>query len=79
MVTLGDDELKKKLSAMFESYGKLDETSPEAILDSKLPRQFLIDELTRFRERMFHRLSDEALSDVIMTNAILNTLHYRGE
>lgn len=76
---IGDNELKKRLSAMYANYGKDDETSPTAILDSRLPRDYLIGELTRIRDRMFYRLSDEALSDVEMTNAILNTLRYRSQ
>jgi hypothetical protein len=74
---LGDGELKKRLSAMYANYGKDDSTSPAAILNSGLPVPYLVSELTRIRERMFYRLSDEALSDVEMTNGILNTLHYR--
>jgi hypothetical protein len=76
---LPDDELKKRLSAMYESYGKDDKTSPEAVVSSGLPSAFLIDQLTRIRSRMFYRLSDEALNDVEMTNALLNTLRYRGK
>jgi hypothetical protein len=76
---LSGDDLKKRLSAMYENYGKDDEISPEAVLNSDLPRDFLINELLRIRSRMFYRLSDEALSDVVMTNAILNTLYYRDQ
>jgi hypothetical protein len=50
---------------------------PSALLDSTLPRAFLINELRRIRARMFHRLSDEGLSDVVATNSILNALYYR--
>jgi hypothetical protein len=74
---LSADEVKKRLSAMYENYGKDTITNPVAILNSGLPRQYLTGELTRIRERMFYRLSDEALSDVAVTNMILNALHYR--
>ncbi|MEW6331091.1 MAG: hypothetical protein AB1560_06510 [Pseudomonadota bacterium] len=76
---LSGGELKKRLSAMYENYGKDDEISPEAVLNSDLPRDFLINELIRIRSRMFYRLSDEALSDVVMTNAIMNTLYYKNQ
>lgn len=76
---LSDDDLKKRLSAMYDNYGKDDEISPEAILNSSLPREFLTNELLRIRGRMFYRLSDEALSDIDMTNAIINTLYYKNK
>jgi hypothetical protein len=76
---LGDGELKRRLSAMHANYGKDDRTSPEAVVNSGLPAAFLIGELTRIRARMFHRVSDEALTDVVVTNALLNTLRYRGK
>jgi len=73
-----NDEVKKGLAKMYENYGEgfLD---PRAILDSHLPRGFLIKELLRIRPRLFHRLSDEALSDVLATNSILNALYYRDQ
>lgn len=76
---LGDAELKKRLSAMYENYGKDDQTSPLALLNSTLPKPYLADELMRIRARMFYRLSDEALDDVKVTNQILNALYYRHE
>lgn len=74
---LTDDILKKRLADMFENNGKDDTTDPGAVLDSTLPRTFLISELLRIRARMFRRLSDEGLSDVVGTNSILNALYYR--
>ena len=74
---LTEDSLKKRLAAMYENYGKDDTTEPSAVLDSTLPRTFLINELLRIRARMFRRLSDEGLSDVVGTNSILNALYYR--
>lgn len=76
---LTEDTLKKRLAAMYENYGKDDTTEPSAVLDSTLPRTFLINELLRIRARMFHRLSDEGLSDVVATNSILNALYYRAK
>lgn len=74
---LTDDILKKRLADMFENNGKDDTTDPGAVLDSTLPRAFLISELLRIRARTFRRLSDEGLSDVLATNLILNALYYR--
>ncbi len=76
---LSDQELKKRLTAMYANYGKDDKTSPEAILNSGLPKDFLISELTRIRSRMFYRISDEALSDVQVTNTLINTLLYSNK
>lgn len=77
--SLSDGEVKRRLSAMHANYGKDDDTSPAAIVNSGLAGSFLIGELTRIRERMFYRISDEALSDVVVTNALMNTLRYRGK
>ena len=74
---LGEDVLKKRLADMYNNNGKDDITDPRAILDSTLPRSFLINELVRIRARMFRRLSDEALHDVLATNSILRALYYR--
>jgi hypothetical protein len=74
---LGEETVKKRLAAMYENNGKDEVTEPSAILDSTLPRSFLVNELLRIRTRMFRRLSDEGLNDVLATNAILNALYYR--
>jgi hypothetical protein len=76
---LSDDVVKKRLADMYKNNGKDDITDPRALLDSPLPRTFLINELLRIRARMFRRLSDEGLNDVIATNAILNALYYREQ
>jgi hypothetical protein len=70
-------ELKDALSAMHLNYGGDDKTSPRAFLASGLPRTYLTAELSRIRTRMFFRVSDEALSDVKITNALLTPLYYR--
>ena len=74
---LPDDVVKKRLAEMYENNGKDENTDPRAIVESPLPRTFLTSELIRIRTRMFRRLSDEALSDIRRTNAILNILYYR--
>jgi len=74
---LKNSVVKTRLEAMYENYGKDDETHPLAILNADLPKEYLIEQLVRIRSRMFHRLSDEALSDVKVTNALLNALRYK--
>lgn len=76
-VPLGEDVVKKRLADMYNNDGKDDITDPRAILDSTLPRTFLISELVRIRSRMLRRLSDEALNDVLATNSVLRALYYR--
>ena len=70
-------ELKDALSAMYRNYGGDDKTSARAILACGLPRAYLTAELSRIRTKMLFRVSDEALSDVKITNALLNALYYR--
>jgi hypothetical protein len=76
---VSDAELKTRLSAMYRNYGKDDTTNPQAFLVSGLPNAYLVPELSRIRGRMFFRVSDEALSDVKLTNALLNTLYYKQQ
>jgi hypothetical protein len=75
---LSDSEVKARLKAMIASYGKDDRTSPVALLDSGVDADFLITSLLKARSLMLYRVSDEALSDVEITNAIVNALRYRG-
>ena len=74
---LSDEEVKTRLAAMNVHYGKDESTHPLDILDATLSRDFLTRELVAIRAKTFFRLSDEALSDVQMTNALTNTLRYR--
>lgn len=74
-----DEELKKRLAAMYENFGNDDKTSPKSVLVSTLPREYLIEQLARIRARTFQRISDEALSDVEVTNVLINTLRYRQD
>jgi hypothetical protein len=76
---LSNDQVRARLAAMNEHNGKDETTHPLDILDAKLPADELVSELVKIRARSFYRLSDEALSDVEMTNALINTLRYRGK
>jgi hypothetical protein len=75
---LTDDEVKLRLKAMMANYGKDDRTNPVAFLDSGVDSDFLIISLVKVRALMLYRLSDEALSDVQVTNTLVNGLRYRG-
>jgi hypothetical protein len=70
-------ELKEILCRMYNNYRIDQETNPLVILNSELPADFLITELIRIRSRMFHRLSDEVLYEIKMTNVLINALQYR--
>ena len=74
---MDDATLKARLVKMRESNGKDDDLHPLTILKSGLPRDELIRELTPSRDRSFYRLSNEALSDVKIANALINALSFR--
>lgn len=74
---IDDAALRVRLTKMREAYGKDDDLHPLVILKSRLPRDELIRELSASRDRMFYRLSNEALTDVKITNALINTLRFR--
>jgi hypothetical protein len=63
---------------MIAHFGRDDRTNPVAILDSNLESGFLITRLLEVRSHTLFRLSDEALDDVLVTNALINALRYRG-
>ncbi len=76
---LTDADLLARLDAMDKNFGIDNNTSPAALLNAGLPTDMLIDRLTAIRSRMLFRLSNEALSDVEVTNAILIALRYRDK
>ena len=64
---------------MIANFGDDERTSPLAILDSGLPGKFMVPKLLQVRSRTLHRISDEALGGVRVTNAALNALYFRGK
>jgi len=74
---LDDDQLKQRLAAMYENFGRDSRLNPQALLDSGLSKDYLIGQLTRIRTRMFTQVANQTLSDIELTNAMLNTLRYR--
>jgi hypothetical protein len=75
---LADADVSLRIEAMIANGGKDDRTSPVAILDSGLPADLLIASLLKARSRSLYLLSDEGLSEVEVTNALVNALRYRG-
>lgn len=76
---LSGEVLKERLEKMYMNYGVDDETNPLAIVNSDLPKDYLIAELLKIRGRMCHRLSDEGLQDVLVSNLIVSALLYRPD
>ena len=76
-VRMPDAEVKQLFAAMNSGYGSAVRMPPEAIVHSTLPREFLIEQLVRARERSLRRLTASSLSDVQLTDALLNALYYR--
>lgn len=74
---LAREELIRRLAAMTSGDGVDARTSPVAYLDSDLPRDFLVTELTRARARLFRRVSIETLAAAQRTNDTINALRYR--
>ena len=75
--SLPDEEMKRRFAAMNSGYGSGVRIPPDAILHSRLPREFLIEQLMRARERSLRRLTASSLTDVQLTDALLNALYYR--
>jgi hypothetical protein len=78
LAKLFDTEMKLRIDAMNTNYGQDERTSPLEVLDSRLSADVLIPSLLKLRSQTLNRLSDEALSDVEATNAIIDGLRYRG-
>lgn len=76
---IGDAELRARLVVLEQDVDSQDAVHPLAILDSGLPRDELIERLVRIRANMLVHLSDRALTEVDMTNFLINALRYRAQ
>lgn len=76
---LDDASLSQRLEEVYQHYGRYENVQPAEIAASALPADFLIAQITRIRERSFQRVSGEALGDIDVSNALLNTLRYRPD
>jgi len=75
--TLPDAEVRRQLDVLEASSGRYEGVDPAVILQSRLPKQELLERLRRIRERSFGRATTEALADIETTSALLNAVHYR--
>jgi hypothetical protein len=73
---VSDAQLCGQLQSFYDNFGHDRAVSPLTVLDSKLPRKFLVDQLVAIRRRMLQTPDENALDNVKMTNAILNVLQY---
>lgn len=69
--------LRERFARMIANAGRDDTFEPSNVLDSDLPRQELGEWLQATRAAQLRRLSDEALSDVEVTNMLLLVLSFR--
>ena len=74
--TLDEQELKARLKKMYDNYGVDNETNPSVIVASKLPREFLLEQLKQIRSRMCHRKNNHTFEDLEVTNLIINALQF---
>jgi len=74
---LADAEVRRLLDALEANGGRYDGIDPAAIVQSHLPKDELIERLTRIRERTFARASNDALDDADTTTTLMNALNYR--
>jgi hypothetical protein len=72
-----DSEVRRQLDALEANNGRYDGMDPAAIVQSRLPKAELLERLTRIRERSYARVTNEALSDIETTSALLNAVQYR--
>jgi hypothetical protein len=72
------EALRRRFAAMIENQGRDDTFEPGYVVKSELARDELIAWLQATRAAQLRRLSDEALSDVKMTNALLMVMSYRA-
>ena len=63
---------------MIENDGRDDSFEPRFVVDSDLPRAELAEWLRATRAAQLRRLSNEALSDVKITNSLLLALSFRS-
>lgn len=76
-VPVADKDLKERLQVMYENYGVDHELHPIIILESKLPKKYLLGEMKRIRTRMFYRTNKHGLDDVVITNMVINALQFK--
>lgn len=76
---LSDVEVKQQLQKMYENYGKDDETFPISIVESGLPKSYLLDMLKKIRQRSFFRGNNHVFEDLPVTNAVINCIQFKDK
>lgn len=67
------------LAEIHDNYGRYQNVQPADLVQSQMPKQELMNELLRIRERSYLRVSGEALTELDLTNTLINTLRYRDK
>jgi len=67
------------LAGIYDNYGRYQNVQPADLVQSQMPKQELMNELLRIRERSYLRVSGEALTELDLTNTLINTLRYRDK
>lgn len=67
------------LNEIYENYGRYQDVQPADLVQSQMPVQELMQQLLRIRERSYLRVSGEALTEIDLTNTLINTLRYRDK
>ncbi|MCE3264436.1 MAG: hypothetical protein K0R43_3515 [Pseudoduganella sp.] len=76
---LADAQVRRLLDTLEANQGRYEGVDPAAIVQSRLPRQELLERLGRIRERSAARATNEALADIETTTALLNAVRYRDQ
>ena len=76
---LADAEVRRLLDTLETNGGRYEGIDPVAIVQSRLPKNELLERLARIRERSFARATNEALTDIDTTSALLNAISYRNQ
>jgi hypothetical protein len=76
---LDEARTRAALNEIYENYGRYQDVQPSDLVQSQMQKQELMKELLRIRERSYLRVSGEALTEIDLTNTLINTLRYRDK
>lgn len=74
-----DAEVLRQLEVLESAEGRYEGVDPAAIVNSRLPKQELLERLLRIRERAAGRAANETLADIETTAAVINAVRYREQ
>lgn len=78
-VAVSDAEVRRQLDALEGADGNYQAMDPAAIVRSGLPRQELLERLSRIRELHYGRATSESLATIETTAALINAVRYREQ